>query len=138
MTSILSKHIQVMVIAMSIVLLGGLSPRAYAADVSYISGGVGADERSEFTAKERDYNLKVVAAENSGDFLANIQVVIESAKKGRVLEAKMDGPILLAKLAPGTYTIKATFDDRTLVKSVIVPAQGLPTVDFRWPSATSS
>jgi len=59
--------------------------------------------------------------------------VIESAKKERVLETKMEGPILLAKLAPGTYTIKATSSNKMQTKSVTIPAQGLRPVDFRWP-----
>ena len=48
----------------------------------------------------------------------------------------MDGPILLAKLPPGTYTIKASSDGKTLTKSVTVTAQGLRLVDFRWPTSS--
>ncbi|MDP2625862.1 MAG: carboxypeptidase-like regulatory domain-containing protein [Candidatus Rokubacteria bacterium] len=105
---------------------------ARAADVPYISGGAGADERQELLAKERDYNLKIIVADTSGAYLANVQVVIESARKERVLDTTMDGPILLAKLAPGTYTIRATSDAKTLTRTVIIAAQGLRQVDFRW------
>ena len=107
----------------------------HAADVPYVSGGVGTDERAELLAKEKDHNLKIVVAEESGDFLADVQVVIESAKKEQMLDATMAGPILLAKLPPGTYTIKATSELKTLTKTVTVPAQGLRTVDFRWPKS---
>lgn len=129
----MSKHIQV-VVATAVVLLA-FNPSARAADVPYVSGGVGADERQEILAKERDHNLKIVVADDSGDFLADVQVVIESAKKEQMLNATMAGPILLAKLPPGTYTIKATSDEKTLTKSVTVPAQGLRTIDFRWPKS---
>jgi hypothetical protein len=54
-----------------------------------------------------------------------VQVVIESAKNQRVIETTIDGPILLAKLAPGTYTM-------TLTKTVTIAAQRLRLVDFRW------
>jgi hypothetical protein len=50
--------------------------------------------------------------------------VIESAKNQRVLETTMDGPILLAKLAPGTYTIRATSGEKTLTKTVTIAARG--------------
>lgn len=113
-----------------LLLLASLPARA--ADVPYVSGGVGADSRDELLAKESEYNLKVVAAATSGDFLANVEIVIESAKKERVLETTMEGPILLAKLAPGTYTIRATSDAQPQSKSVTVPSQGLQQVDFRW------
>ena len=124
-------YIQV-VVATTAVLIA-FSPAARAADVPYISGGAGVDERQELLAKEKDYNLKIVAAETSGDYLAGVQVVIESAKKQRVLETTMDGPILLAKLAAGSYTIRATSGEKTLTKTVTVPTHGLRKVDFRWP-----
>jgi hypothetical protein len=116
----------------SLVLLGFMEARA---DVPYISGGVGADDREELLAKESEYNLKIIVAATSGDYLADVQIVIESAKNGRVLDATMEGPILLAKLAPGTYTIRATSDAQPQTKSVTVAGQGLRTVDFRWPRA---
>jgi len=119
-------------VATAIVLLA-FSSAARAADVPYISGGAGFDERAELLAKEKEYNLKIVVAETNGDYLAGVQIVIESAKKEQVLDATMDGPILLAKLPPGTYTIKATSDGKTLTKSVSITAQGLRSVDFRWP-----
>jgi len=103
-----------------------------AADVPYISGGAGADAREELLAQEKEYNLKIVAAEKSGDYLAGVKVVIESARKAQVLDTTMEGPILLAKLAQGTYTIRATSDGQTLTRTVTIAAQGLRQVDFRW------
>lgn len=102
------------------------------AQVPYISGGVGTDERAELAAKEKEYNLKIVTAETSGDFLGEVQVVIESARKQPILEAAMDGPIMLVKLPPGTYTIKATSGRDQVTQTVSVPAQGLREVNLRW------
>jgi hypothetical protein len=61
-----------------------------------------------------------------------VKVVIESARKQQVLDTTMEGPIPLAKLAPGTYTLRATSDGQTLTRAVTIPAQGLRQVDFRW------
>ena len=58
--------------------------------------------------------------------------MIESGRKEQVLDTTMEGPILLAKLAPGTYTIRAVNDGQTLTRTVTVPAQGLGRVDLRW------
>ena len=60
-------------------------------------------------------------------------VVVESAAKKNLLETKMEGPILLAKLPPGTYTIKATYGPSTQTKTVNIPGQGLREAAFRWP-----
>lgn len=123
---------RIRIVAMAAVLLLTFSMQARAADVPYISGGAGEDARQELLAKERDYNLKIIAADKSGDYLAGVQVVIESARKERVLDTTMDGPILLVKLPPGTYTIRATSDAKTLTRSVTIAAQGLRRADFRW------
>jgi hypothetical protein len=124
------RWIQVLVTTAIVLVTSSMG--AQGADAPYISGGTGADERAELLAKEKEYNLKILAAAKSGDYLAGVKVVIESAKKERVLDATMDGPILLAKLAPGTYTIKATSGSQTLTRTVTIAAQGLRQADFRW------
>ena len=110
-----------------------LSGAARAADIPFVTGGVGADERADLQAKEKDYNLKIVAAATSGDYVANVRVVIESAANQSVLETRMEGPILLAKLPPGTYTIKATRGSSTQTRTVNVLGAGLREAQFRWP-----
>jgi hypothetical protein len=110
-------------------------PKARAADVPYISGGVGAGSREELLAKEKDYNLKIIVAATSGDYLADVKIVIESARNEPVLAATMEGPILLARMPPGTYTVRATSDAKTQTKTVTIASQGLRQVDFRWDRA---
>jgi len=122
----------IQVLAMMAVVLLTFCLEGRAADVTHISGGAGADAREELLATEKEYNLKIITAEKSGDYLAGVKVVIESARKEQVLDTTMEGPILLAKLAPGTYTIRATSDRQTLTRTVTIPAQGLRQVDFRW------
>ena len=123
---------RVAMVLCGLILVGFLDARA---DVPYISGGVGADDREELAAKESEYNLKVIVAATSGAYLADVQIVIDSARNGRVLDATMEGPILLAKLNPGTYTIKAISDAQPQTKTVTVGGAGLQTVDFRWTRA---
>ena len=122
-------------VAMAVVVVLAVAFPAWAADVPHLSGGVGADERAALLSEEKNFNLKVVVADDTGDFLADVQVVIESAKKEPLLEVTMQGPILLAKLPAGGYTVKATSDEKTFTKTVTVPTQGLRTIDFRWPRA---
>ena len=114
---------------------GGVIREARADNVPYISGGVGTDSREELLAKEKDYNLKIVVAATSGDFLADVKIVIESARNERVLDATMEGPILLAMMPPGTYTVRATSDAQTQTKTVTIASQGQRQLDFRWPRA---
>jgi len=97
-----------------------------------LGGGIGGAEREELGAKARDYNVKVVTAVKSGEYLSGVMVVIESATKQPMLETTMAGPILMTKLPPGSYTIKATAGGATLIRTVTTEAQVLKQVDFRW------
>ena len=126
----MERRIGVLVVTAVLLLTPAVDARG--ADVPHVSGGIGLEGREEMAAAEKAHNLKVVAAEKSGDYLAEVQVAIESAKKERMLETTMEGPILLVKLPPGTYSVKATFDANTQTRTVTVGAQGLRTVDFRW------
>jgi hypothetical protein len=122
-------------LAMTAAALVALAVMVQAADVPHISGGIGSVEREELRTKEPNYNIKVITAMKSGDYLSGVVIVIESATKEPVLETTMTGPILLAKLPPGSYTIKATTGSQTLTQNVAIEAQGLKQVDFRWPDA---
>jgi len=108
---------------------------ARAADVPHVSGGIGSAEREELRAKEREYNVKVITALKTGEYLSGVVVVIESAKHERMLETTMAGPILLATLPPGTYTIQATAGGHTLTHTVTIDGQGLRQVDLNWGDA---
>ena len=128
----MTTTIRLVIVATAAVLMTLIgAPRA--ADIPFVTGGVGADERADLQAKEKDYNLKIVTAATSGDYVANARVVIESAAKTSVLETRMEGPILLAKLPPGMYTIKATHGSSMQTRTVNVPGQGLREAAFRWP-----
>jgi len=128
----MTMRIRLLSVATTALLMALVGP-AQAADISFVTGGAGADERDQLQANEKNYNLKIVAAATSGDYLADVWVVIESAVKRTVLETKMEGPILLAKLPPGTYTIKVTYGPSTQTQTVNVPGQGLREAAFRWP-----
>src|SRR5262245_5506492 len=85
----MTTRIRLMIVATIAVLMTMIgTPRA--ADIPFVTGGVGADERADLQAKEKDYNLKIVAAATSGDYVANVRVVIESAAKASVLETRME------------------------------------------------
>jgi hypothetical protein len=129
----MSKHVQLIAAATLFLLAFALA--APAADVPYVSGGVDADARAELLAQESEYNLKIITAEKSGDYLADVRIVIERAGKERMLDIAMEGPILLARLPPGTYTIRATSGRDTITRTVSIPAQGRRQAVFSWPTS---
>lgn len=81
--------------------------------LNFANGGVTVDELRVLAAERQQYDLWVTtAAKGSGAFLSDVQVKITDARKSVVLETVMEGPWLLVDLAPGKYTIEATFDGK--------------------------
>ncbi len=74
----MTTTIRQVIVATAAILLT-FTGAALAADVPFVTGGVGVDERADLRAKEKDYNLKIVAAAPSGAYVADVAVVIESA-----------------------------------------------------------
>lgn len=108
--------------------------------VVYLSGGVGRDEAHaiEQAASRWPVMLEFAAREGNaqqGAWLANVSVQILDAQHHAVLETVSDGPFVLARLQPGHYEVKATFDGQTLARPLDVPRQGTAREVFLWPHA---
>jgi hypothetical protein len=101
--------------------------------VSWVSGGVSADERDEMILALPDHNLKVLtAAEKSGAFLAGAQVVVRDAGGRTVFETTLEGPWLLARLPPGNYQLIATLGGKSQTRAFTAPAGGRREIFLYW------
>ena len=118
-----------------------LVPVAYTADeeavrssggISYVSGGVGTASTDRLSALAKDFNLKLVFALKSGDYVSGVDVTIADAAGKTLLKAKSEGPWFLTRLPAGNFKIAATLDGKTETRTVAVGAEKLRTVDFRW------
>ena len=105
-----------------------------AGNVTYVSGGVGTESIERLNALAADFNLKLVFALTSGEYVSGTRVVIADANGRMLLEATSDGPWFLAKLPSGNYRIVATLADTTLNRQVSVGPGETRAVDFRWNS----
>lgn len=100
--------------------------------VSYVSGGVGETSIAALNALARDFNLKLVFALKSGDYVNGVKVGIANAAGNALVDATSEGPWFLAKLPAGTYQVTASFAGKTEKRSIAVGAGRLTTADFRW------
>jgi hypothetical protein len=105
-----------------------------AGGVSYVSGGVGTDSIDRLKSLSGDFNLKLVFALNSGEYLSGVRVAIADAAGKAVLDATSEGPWFLIRLPAGNYQVVATLAGKATRRQVAVNAAGLRTVDFRWAS----
>lgn len=105
-----------------------------AGGISYVSGGVGTDSLDRLNSLAGDFNLKLVFAMNSGNYVSNVGVVIADAAGKTLLDTRSDGPWFLTRLPAGNYHVVATFAGHAVKRQVAVGAAALRTVDFRWAS----
>ena len=105
-----------------------------AGGVAYVSGGVGTESIDRLSAMARDFNLKLVFALKSGDYLSGVNVSIANAAGKTLVDTTAGGPWFLTKLPAGNYQIVATFDGTAQKRSIAVGGDKLRTVDFRWAS----
>ena len=103
-----------------------------------MSGGIGANARDELAAKAHDYNLKLVFALSSREYVSDVDVDVVNAAGRTVATHRAEGPWMYAKLPPGDYTVRATFNGSTLTKKASVGKQGQKVVNFLWPTSAGT
>lgn len=94
-----------------------------AGEVEYLSGGAGEEERAAMTAQQAAFALRIVFSEPGGAYAVadRIELARGGAKLATIANA---GPWLMLKVAPGDYSIEATFAGRTERRQVKVAAGG--------------
>jgi hypothetical protein len=102
--------------------------------VTYVSGGVATDSINRLTDMAKDFNLKLVFAMKSGEYLSDVKVSITDATGRTVLDAVSEGPWFLARLPQGNYRVTASSSGNAIAQRVMVDGGRLSTVDFRWSS----
>ncbi len=100
--------------------------------ITHASGGVGDDSIARLEALAKNFNLKLVFALQSGNYVSDVKVVIADAKGKTLLDAASAGPWFLVKLPAGNYQVVATFEGKAVKRPVTVGTAKLQTVDFRW------
>ena len=105
--------------------------------VPYVSGGVTSDEADAMRAQAQRYPLEVTMAtpgeaQGYNDFVAGTTFQVRDARGRVVLDAADIGPILLADLPPGDYTLQANYEGSTQTRHVHVGRDGHAKVTFLW------
>lgn len=89
--------------------------------VAVMHGGVGFEERAALEQKAADYNLKLTfARKGSGAYLFGVKVVVRNKQGAAVIDTTASGPLLLARLPDGEYTITATEQDVALTQTIAI------------------
>ena len=103
-------------------------------NVSYVSGGVGTESIDQLESISSQFNLKLIFALKSGEYLSGVHIAISNAKGKSILDTTSEGPWFMTKLPVGHYQVVATSAGKVQKRQVDVDGTKLKTVDFRWGS----
>ncbi|MNM17880.1 hypothetical protein D3C81_281620 [compost metagenome] len=117
-----------------------LPPVQKSGAVEYLSGGIGFEESTAIKGASRHWPLSLVfsvQAAGKAEFASDVKLEIRDAKGVPVLETTASGPFLLAKLPPGSYSLRATLVGKTLERKVQIKAGSSARVELVWPAGTN-
>ena len=100
--------------------------------ISYISSGVGTDERKTLSHAAKDFGLKLLFAVEGGELLTEVAVVIQDSAGSTVMDLVSEGPWFFAKLPPGKYTVSAKANHDIIKKSAEIKKSGQTELRFFW------
>jgi hypothetical protein len=105
--------------------------------IPYISGGV-AEEKEALERLSGQFNLKLTMSTAGGKFKpAPLQIEDSGGKK--LIDMLDAGPIVLAKLPPGQYTVRLTpAESAPITRSVSVPSSGQAQLELVMPDRSAS
>lgn len=108
--------------------------------VTYLTGGVGATEAKAIESEAAKWPVVLEFAVKDPKagrdaFLANVGVKVVDAHQAVVLDMRSEGPFVLARLQPGRYEVKATFDGKTISRTIRLAGKTRVREVFTWPHA---
>lgn len=120
--------------------ISALPPEQVQGNVRYVMGGVGSDEADAMRQAASHYPLVIELAAKPVPsdsyphdvYLANVRVDIRDEQGQTLIGTITDGPMLLASLPPGRYTINAETGGISKQKSIDVGRGGSQRVLFEF------
>jgi hypothetical protein len=98
--------------------------------ITYVTGGIGDEERNYLHSVAGNYNLHVSNASHDGAFIGDTHIVLHN-RKGDVLLDANAGPLFLAQLPPGSYVVEVTHDGQVKTKTIRIGRKAM-TTHFSW------
>ena len=107
-------------------------------DISFISGGVGGDERDAMQAISKNYNLNLLfSLDGSGEYLSDVQVRIKDTAGNSLLDTVADGPMFFAKLKPGRYDLNVEQSGHSIEKTIVIDGKQRSRLSLSWPQTNN-
>ncbi len=96
--------------------------------VSYVCGGIAADERAQLAEQEKNFNMGILFTQGDGEFLSDVDVKV-TLDGQPVANFKAGGPRCLIRAPEGSYNIEASYKGQ--LKSIKITT-GTRNAQLRW------
>lgn len=114
-----------------------LPPERHADGITYRVGGIGATEAGAMRGARGQYSLSLTFTERAADgremFSGGVRVRIVNAEDVTLLDTEAPGPMLLANLPDGTYTVEATLGAESKSQTITVASGSPRHLVLSWP-----
>lgn len=100
-------------------------------DITFVTGGIGKEERAAFESVKKEYNLRVTNAAVSGAYLADISLKITDSEGLPVFQGVAD-TLFYAQMPQGKYTVEARLGEQEQHRVVTVSDSKPAAITFRW------
>lgn len=116
--------------------LSQLPTAEHAGPITYLSGGSDARQADAMRHATASYPLELDFLWGRGakeSPIANVDWSLKNDKTGQAIAAHSTGPIVLATLPDGHYTLRATYDGKSLTRDVSVQKGKHDRLVLEWP-----
>ena len=105
--------------------------------ISYLSGGIGDDEKEQMESAKHNFNLRIINADKMGRFSGDSRIIIRDIHRTVLLDTT-SGPMFYANLPAGRYQIEGISGDQHIEKTIMVTKENPTQIRFMWPEESES
>jgi hypothetical protein len=118
-----------------------LPPLQLQGQTEFLAGGIGSDESEAIRKEGRSWPLMLEFAQGGAsgaaeraEYVSDVKIVIKDKSGNLVLDATAGGPFMLVKLAPGRYSLDATYESTTLHRDLKLEKGQNRKITLLWPA----
>ena len=103
----------------------------------FVTGGIGRDESELMKKEARAWPLLLELTQARAprpEYISDVQITIKDKSGNTVLDATADGPYMLIRLAPGRYSLDATYESVTLHRDLNLEKGQSRKIALVWPT----
>jgi hypothetical protein len=105
-------------------------------NISYLSGGIGEDEKEQMELAQHNFNLRIINADKMGHFSGDTHIIIRDIHHAVLLDTT-SGPMFYASLPSGRYRVEGISGEQHKEQNVTIATEKTTHIRFMWPEESS-